>query len=599
CRSLRTGLYSWFLTLNGTNIRLNAFKYYKTLGHDQITLFLNEPHSTEKDSVAYKRFKECNPEAGESFFPGMFKDIYEPIWVTQNGQKSVNPLNTYANYVYTVVSTYGPYIDMYEVWNEPDYVSSQVYPKQNPADYNVVEKWAIRDPHPCEMINMYAPIETYVRLMRITWEIVKFYDPTARVCTGGLGYPTFLDAALRNTDNPADGAVSEEYPKKGGAYFDVLSYHAYPQWQLSYWDVAANGFKYRRHSDAAADSAIIGDKRGFENVLSRYGYNGTTFPKKHFIITEVNIPRYTPGEIDYANNKIKYINHIGSPEAQRNFTIKTIVKALMNDIKQLYFFRIGDAVDDSDVSINLNADPKDTHHRGEESGLNVMGMYKNLNATGVTTKTAQLSVQGVANKTASLLLSGYKYDPTQTAALKLPANGTIQGAAFKKNTDFVYVLWARTSVDNSENASANYSFPLSMGIAQIKRAEWDYSSTKATTDILTSSVTLSGAPIFLFGGSATVGVADDFLDENSNILWTYQDGSDESTHIYLNLNVKDNVTVEIYNTAGTRVKALIETEDLSAGLTTYEIKNDEYDKGLYICKAVGHFGTSISKFVIK
>lgn len=580
CKSIRPGLFGWFIKLNGLNIRLNAFKYYKTLGMDQITLFLNEPAPQDKDSiVAYKNFKECSPGTPDNHFAGMFRDIYEPIWVNQNGVKSINPANSYAKYVGDIVSVYGPYIDFYEVWNEPDYVSAEVFPKGATADYNVVEKWATRDPHPCELINLYTPIESYIRMMRITWEVVKYYDPTGRVCTGGIGYPNFLDAVLRNTDNPADGVVSGDYPKKGGAYFDILSYHSYPQWQLSYWDNASQSFKYRRYSDAAADSAIVGSKRDYEKVLNKYGYNGTTFPKKHFIITEVNIPRYKP------DNQ----NHIGSPEAQRNFTIKTIVKAMVNDIKQMYFFRIGDSVDETNTT---------SSGRGSNYGLDVMGMYKNLNATGITAKTAQLSVQGIANKTTSMLLSGSKYDAAQTAALKLPANGTIQGAAFKKGADYIYVLWARTSVDNSENASATYTFPTALGIAELKKSDWDFSTTKTVTKILSTSISLTGTPIFLYGATA-LGANDELLDENSNIMWTYQDGTDEFTHVYLNLNVRDNVTLEIYNTSGTKVKAIFEAQDIGAGLNTYEIKNDDYEKGLYICKAVGHFGTSISKFVIK
>lgn len=577
CKSLRPGLFGWFLKLNGINIRLNAFKYYKTLGLDQITLFLNEPADSDKDSVAYNNFKTCNPTAPDKFFAGMFKNIYDPIWITQNGNKSVNPNNTYAKYVYDVVSTYGPYVDMYEVWNEPDYVSAEVYPKQTPADYNVVERWATRDPHPCELINLYTPVESYVRMLRITWEIVKYYDPTGRVCTGGIGYPNFLDAVLRNTDNPADGVISTDYPKKGGAYFDVLSYHTYPQWQLSYWDNSTSSFKYRRYSDAAADSAIIGSKKKYENILTKYGYNGTTFPKKHYIITEVNIPRFKPNGYE----------HIGSPEAQRNFTIKTIVKAMSNDIKQMYFFRIGDAVSETDLT-----------NRGQNQGLDVMGMYKNLNATGITAKTAQLSVQGVANKSTSLLLSGYVYDATQTAALKLPSNGSIQGAAFKQGTNFAYVLWAKTSVDNSETASATYSFPSTLGFTYINRAEWDYATTKSVTQITSTNITLTGSPIFLYGGT-TVGIFDQLLTENSNVLWTYQDGNNESTDIYVNLDNSDRVTLELFNTSGTLIKVLADNASMSSGLNTFELKNEDLEKGLYICKAVGHFGVSTSKFVIK
>ncbi len=45
-------------------------------------------------------------------------------------------------------------------------------------------------------------------------------DPTAHVAVGGLGYPYFLDAMLRNTDGQ-DGSTA-------GNYFETLSFHFYP-----------------------------------------------------------------------------------------------------------------------------------------------------------------------------------------------------------------------------------------------------------------------------------------------------------------------------------------------------------------------------------
>lgn len=67
-----------------------------------------------------------------------------------------------------------------------------------------------------------------IGLLRISYEVIKTVDENAYVCIGGIGNPAFLDAVLRNTDNPIDGTENNDYPLLGGAYFDVLSFHSYP-----------------------------------------------------------------------------------------------------------------------------------------------------------------------------------------------------------------------------------------------------------------------------------------------------------------------------------------------------------------------------------
>ncbi|WP_437333562.1 hypothetical protein [Sorangium sp. So ce394] len=42
------------------------------------------------------------------------------------------------------------------------------------------------------------------------------------------GYPAFLSAILRYTDNPEGGAATPVHPEKGGAYIDVVDFHYYP-----------------------------------------------------------------------------------------------------------------------------------------------------------------------------------------------------------------------------------------------------------------------------------------------------------------------------------------------------------------------------------
>src|SRR5690606_11188784 len=162
-------------------------------------------------------------------------------------------------------------------------------------------------------------------------EVVKSLDPDAYVVVSGTGYPSFLDAILRNTDNPNDGSVTAEFPLKGGAYFDVMGFPSYPHFDgsLRVWSDQLNDWVYSRHSDGAA-YGLVKTKQTYQEVLSDYGYDGATYPEKLWMVTEVNLPRKQFGD------------YIGSEEAQRNFIIKAIATAMMNDFLQLHIYKLGE-----------------------------------------------------------------------------------------------------------------------------------------------------------------------------------------------------------------------------------------------------------------
>jgi len=311
---------------------------------------------------------------------------------------------------------------------------------------------------------------------------VKYVDPTAYVSPGGLGKPGFLDAVLRNSDNPTDGSVNSSYPLKGGAYFDALSIHMYPIYFLHHWDNSIFGFAFSRHSDAAIAKYIeVKDK--FTSVLASRGYNGTTFPAKHIITTENNIPNKS------VNGSIG--PWIGSQEAQRNYDIKALVASQKNNIDQYYVFVLGNDKDFTDPSA---------------SELSYLGLYQNLVGKGPLGNGGvygqQYNESGIAYKTTSDLLLGKRYDAAQTTAMALPSN--IDGAAFKDDAgSFTYVLWAKTTIDMSETASGTYSFPVGMISGQLTKRNWDFSNTQTTSTIASTNIALTGAPIFLTGASST------------------------------------------------------------------------------------------------
>ena len=256
----------------------------------------------------------------------MFANLYEPIWDNGANGTPVNDENYAALYIYKTVSLYKDYVRFWEIWNEPDLDNQGNGWKPR----TIAGNWYDNVPDPCE-IQMGAPVYHYIRLLRISYEVIKTLDPDAYITVGGLGYESFLDVILRYTDNPDGGQVTAEYPLKGGAYFDVLSYHVYPHinGSLKIWDNAINGFAYHRHSDAAVGGALS-LKNKFENILLEYGYDGQTYPKKIFILTETTVPRK------------KLEDFIGSDAAARNYAIKLQVASYQNEIRQLAIYQLAD-----------------------------------------------------------------------------------------------------------------------------------------------------------------------------------------------------------------------------------------------------------------
>ena len=446
--SIRPSLPESFVEQYSYDVRKATFAAYgSTYGMKELTCFIGGPSVAHTDNTVYG----SSPAHSK-----LFANLYQPIW---NADGSVNASNYYAIYVYRLLLTYGSMVKFWEVVNEPDYPGANT----DPAN------WLTRAPLPAEQANTFAPFYHYVRMLRITYEVVKKYHPEAYITTGGLGYSQYADALLRYTDNPADGSVSATYPRTGGAYFDVMSFHNYPSYSLHYWDNSISGFRYNRTSDYAA-AQVITAKNEFQGILKKYGYDGTTHPTKLFILTETNVARRTCAD------------RTGSDDMQRSFGIKVQVLAQKNDIKQFYLFSAGETVNAPAVGATVSAADE----------FNLMGLYQNL--TRDAPGAAKLTGEGQAISTASRLLYGYDYDATRTAALNLPS--TVEGGAFVKDGSYRYVLWAKAQTDNSEWATATYNFPSSLALGNLLRYEWSYSIARDSTTLSSQGIALSASPSF-------------------------------------------------------------------------------------------------------
>ncbi|GAB2778587.1 hypothetical protein HNQ93_001629 [Hymenobacter luteus] len=446
-QTIRVTLPEQFLAKWEWQARRAAFRHHTTnLGLRELVCFVGEPSAEHRDKTVYPGCREPSK---------LFANLYEPIWLPDS---TVNPCNYYAAYIYRLTQTYGKHIRFWEVVNEPDFIT------------NVSNKeWLDRAPNPAETTNTLAPIYHYIRTLRITWEVVKKYCPEDYVTPGGLGYAEYLDALLRFTDNPQGGAVTAQYPARGGAYFDVVDYHVYPSYYLRRRNLLHTGFNYQRNSDNAA-AQLLRHKARFEAVLRKHGFNGETYPEKHFIITETNISRRT-AEWRYS-----------SDEMQRNFGIKALVAAQKNGIRQVHFYSVAEAADA----------PPEPSGVSSADEFKLMGMYENMNRD--LPGREKLTQLGQGFKTTAGLLAGWRYDAARTAALQLPDE--VEGAAFRRADQYQYVLWAKTQLDQQETATARYSFPPEWRVAAIERRAWDAGSSEVSTRLPGREVLLDGAPAF-------------------------------------------------------------------------------------------------------
>ncbi len=448
--SIRPGLFEHFLGEWGYEIRLPYFRYYDSLGLRNTVVITGFPAENNRDTTFF-----CQTARS-----AVFRDMYLDIWDKGENGTPVNDKNPYALYVWKAATTYRGLIKTWEVWNEPDLGNGNGHLEPGQPG-----NWWENAPQPCETA-LKAPVFSYIRALRITYEVVKSVDPTAFVAVGGLGWPSYLDAVCRYTDNPADGAVEKQhFPQKGGAYFDCMSFHTYPHLNnsLRAWIDSIQGFRHFRHSDAAT-AGVWAHKNSFKQVLERHGYDGSRFPGKIWICTEFNIPRLESGEF------------IGSDAAQINFLIKTFATAQMEGMAQMHVYSLSD---EKPVS---NAD----------SAFCFMGLFKNLeNETA-----ARPNALAHAFKTSSLLLKDARYDPVRTMAML--AKGPVRGIAFKqKSGAHIYVLWAKTIQDRNENSSASYSFPKTFGFSNVLVKAWDYSLTLTAQQVGAQQIALTGTPVFV------------------------------------------------------------------------------------------------------
>lgn len=559
-KASRPSLPGWFVNEYGYEFNLPNYQHYDNLGLEENVLIIGFPAPEERDPAYY-----CDGVQSE-----MFANMYSDIWDDGTDGTPYNDENYLAAYLHKVVTLYGDNIRFWEIWNEPGFDYTGNCGWREPGD--PVCNWWDQNPDPCDF-KLRAPIMHYVRILRISYEIIKTLQPDDYLVVAGVGFPSYLDAILRNTDNPVDGSVTADYPLGGGAYFDVMGFHAYPHFDgtMRWWDNSIGGFHYERHSDQAIQG-IKNRQDLYQGVLENYGYNGTTYPNKEWIITESNLPRR------------EFQDFIGNEDAQINYMAKAVVTCYKNSIHQFHVYNLGEAE-------FINSATRE---------FDVMGMYQKLD--GQTEYSHVVNLEGISYKTASDILFGTEYDEAKTNAMNLPSN--IDGAAFvDASGNYLYAVWAITTEDQSEVANATYSFPSSFNISDLYKREWDYSETNTTQTISPNNVALSGRPIYLLENQTTIVVPTATFFPNNSVgcapftvnfddmshanidswNWTFtgpngfnMSSTDQEPSITFNDPGVYTATLEVSNAAGSNTTSqLIQVDGILTGGFTYVINGNQ------------------------
>jgi hypothetical protein len=320
------------------------------------------------------------------------------------------------------------------------------------------------------------------------------------------------------------------------------------------WNNAKGGFDYFRHSDAAAQG-VVKKYDEFHAVLKKYGFNGTTHPKKEWIITEANIPRK------------QFHEYIGSDEAQLNFSIKAAVACLKNEIRQLHPYALAELGP-------YNTAPNEFY---------TMGLYTHFQ--GGNHAAEQPLPAGLAWQTSSKLLTNYVYDPTTSNQLGL--NNQVDGIALKSKTagePHMFILWAKTYIDRIEFAEALYSLPTQLGYTAVDIHLYDHARTGLKSTIAAKDIPLTSTPIFLIGNN----------DENADITGLDKDfvvfpnPGRSDVYIRFPLRKPSRISLQIADANGRLWYERQEPDLLPIGYHQWHVDATKLPNGVYFVKlAIG------------
>jgi len=553
--AIRPGLFAWFLEQHGYDVRVNTFDTYAQLGLNDNVVIMGFPSHDQRSTEQW-----CSNGGRSELFAGM----WEPIWDENHGTP-YNENNAYAEYMYKAVELYGDGVKFWEIWNEPD-IS---YSGNGWKDRSYPDNWFDNDPDPCELL-MQAPIQAYVRMLRISYEVVKRLQPDDYVAVGGIGSASFLDAILRHTDEKTSGAVTAEHPLGGGAYFDALSYHVYPHVDGAFreWNNDAGRWNFTRNSDVAVEG--VEEKwRSMDTVLRQYQYDNNKYPEKVWLCTESNLPRRGFDDPNAANSSV---------EMQRNFILKVLARAQQWGQAQFHPYQLADNEPSSDARFEYD----------------LMGFYRFIDNT-TNLQDVQVTQTGVAYRTYGELLRGAKYSQSLTDQLNMPA-GTV-GVGFDLPSGKTgYMLWVETTQDANEWPTQQYQVQGELAAGTHRIAKFDFSVTGHSAPI-GNNVTLEGTPQF-FMPAEQLG----YVSNTGDVL-----GADMSLELYPNpaseimiakLDAKGgDWDFQVLDLTGRRLAVSAHTTSANGLVQEFDVS--QLAAGSYVLRAASPSGVLTKAFVVQ
>eukprot|EP01132_Coremiostelium_polycephalum_P004566 gene4566-5690_t len=389
-------------------------------------------------------FKSSIAEGQSNFTAFLTSDklptgLHEPIW-SSNGV--ANPNNPWAVFIFKVVSTYKKDVKIYEVWNEPDYID----------DWRIADTWKTTAPTAAQLVRFGGSIYDYVRMLRVTYEVAKFVDPTCFIAPGGLGITNFMDAVLRYTDDP-----NVNDPKRtGGNWLDAMSLHFYPVFATNTPNSDNYVQWYVKHYQA------------FKAVCDKYNFKPSIW-----ITTEVGVATKTTG------------NYPGSPLLATNFFLKLPSYSIQVGMRQNHIYVLGDET---------------TNTPGPNT---FMGLYYDFNNQPTATmKESSLCLPTWKSQMNDKVLDN---DRTDTLQKSLPS-GTV-GFVYKNNTKACNLLWVSTIGANNDESVGKKTVTLSA------QGDWIIYDWKNTPYVIKRKsdgnveLELSSTPIFAYDTGAEVNSA--------------------------------------------------------------------------------------------
>lgn len=378
-----------------------------------------------------------------------------------NADGSINTANGYAKYCYDVVQAVGNYFTYFEVWNEPDLTGNWQAATQPTSSTNP-GSWQTNQPIGSDMSNMNAPVSAYITLCKIANQVIKKYQPTAQIVTGGIGYAWFYQWFLKGG---------------GGQYIDDLSFHQYPYfgWVYCNWvngACATTGGAYR-NSDMALEQidSVLDPNKPYSFTTIENSLGAAHIPR---MCTESALPGWDyTGGAPFPNNKT-----YGSGIVQINYWIKAYVTLMCRtDFVYMSLYELGCNTDSANTS-------------GSE--IASMGVKYNLNSS--TPATAKTNYTGKAMFGMYSVMHNYKSDVTQPV---LPAGG-INGARWDNSGNKLLVLWAQTLLlDRSEASTGTYTLPAGINFKR-------YDIWGNYLGIFSGIVQLTGTPSYFVQSSGVV-----------------------------------------------------------------------------------------------